>query len=293
MPGGDHVDQPLAYDGGLERPAVEEQPGRADEGQIGLSGRRPLTVEEVGHVPRDLLLGGERQAPLPAARVRSAPRPGSHRHEREEAVEHGRLDLRARERRGERAADDGPAAPGHRDAHLPRRRVTQHPLLRRAARGHEPVEALRIEALTGGKKARLQRPGERDVDVVAPEEEVLADRDPLEPELPAARARADQREVRRPTAHVDDQDERHGRETRAPVALMGLEPGVEGRLRLLEEGDSGKPGRVRGGEGQLARDLVERRGHREDDLLRRERLGKARVPGFPEMGQDACRGLHR
>ena len=69
------------------------------------------------------------------------------------------------------------------------------------------MEALRVERLAG-HEPRLDRAREREVHVVAAEQQVIADGDALEPELAAARARRDQREVGRAAADVDDQHER-------------------------------------------------------------------------------------
>src|SRR5439155_13238748 len=107
----------------------------------------------------------------------------------------------------------------------------------------------------------------RDVHVVAAEEQMIADGDALERERRAVELRLDEREVGRTAADVDDEDPRGAAERVLPLALVGREPGVERGLRLFQERQRRELRLGRGGDGQLARDLVERRRHGEDDLL--------------------------
>src|SRR5262249_56731335 len=122
---------------GLERAAVEEDPVGTDEGELRCAGRRPLAEEELRHVPCHFPFGRKRETPFSAGRVGTHAWPRVRGHGGEEAVEHGGLDLPAREGRCERTSDDGPPPPGHRDAHLAERRVPEHALLRRTAGGDE------------------------------------------------------------------------------------------------------------------------------------------------------------
>jgi len=212
---------------------------------------------------------------------------------REEAVEHHGLHLRAREPGRERAADHRAAAARYREADFARAGIREQALLRRPALAHEPVEALRVELAAPRQQTRLDLARQGEVDVVAAEEEVLAHGHALEPELAAARAGGDERQVGRAAPDVDDEDERLRRHARAPVALVRREPGVDGSLRLLQEDHVGQPGRARGSERQLARHLVERRRHGEDHVLLGERRGEARVPRLAQVREGARRRLDR
>ena len=207
MPRPDHLAEPLAHDPGLERTAVEQDRVGPRERQVGLAGRLALPGEELRHVPRHLRLGGEGEAPFARREAGRLPRPGFPTDRRKEAVEHDRLDLGAAERRGERTADDPRPAPGHRDADVGERGVGQQLLFGRPAAADERVEARRVER-PAGTQTRLDRARERDVHVVAAEEQVLADGDTLEAQLATARPRRDQREVGRAAADVDHEDER-------------------------------------------------------------------------------------
>src|SRR5438094_2129120 len=171
VPGRDHVAQARAHDLGLERAAVEEERVGARERQVRLPRRRALPGEELGQVARDLRLLGEGQPPLARREPRPAPRAGVRLDAREEAVEHGRLDLRARERGRERAADDRAAAARHREPDLCERRIAEQALLRAPALAAEAVEALRVELAALREEPRLDRARQGEVDVVAAEEE--------------------------------------------------------------------------------------------------------------------------
>src|SRR4029077_15830178 len=138
----------------------------------------------------------ERQAELAERKPGRPPRPRVGPDVREEAIEHGRLDPAAAKRPPERAADARAPPPGHRDTDLRQRRIREETLLRRATLAHETVEALGVELPAAGEKPRLDVARERHVDVVAAEEKMVADRDALDRELPPARARRDEREVR-------------------------------------------------------------------------------------------------
>ncbi len=77
---------------------------------------------------------------------------------------------------------------------------------------------------------------------------------------------------------------------RFPAPLVRREPGVEGGLRLLEQRELARPACARRRDGELARDLVERRRHGEHDVLRGERLvGMRRVPHGAQVREVARR----
>ncbi len=94
---------------------------------------------------------------------------------------------------------------------------------------------------------------QRQVDVVAAEQDVLADREPLERKLPLVLANADQREVAGAAADIDNQDHVARLDLRAPRVARALDPGVERGLRLLEQRHVREPRLRRGLYGQLAR----------------------------------------
>ena len=84
--------------------------------------------------------------------------------------------------------------------------VAEEPLLRGAARVRERRDLPAIERLAPRPRAGLHDVREREVHVVAAEQDVIADRDAREREAPALLGRGDGREVRRAAADVDDED---------------------------------------------------------------------------------------
>ena len=122
--------------------------------------------------------------------------------------------------------------------------------------------------------------GQREIDVVAAQQNVIADRDAVQREFAVRLGDGDQREVGGAAADIDDQDEVAHRNALAPIG-MALDPGVEGRLRLFEQGDVLIAGLLRGFQGQFARHGVEGRGDGDQHLLRLEgRVGHLGVPGL-------------
>ena len=77
----------------------------------------------------------------------------------------------------------------------------------------------------------------------------------------------------------------------APIG-MPLDPGVEGGLRLFEQGDVLVAGLLGGLEGQVARDGIERGGHGDQHVLLGEgRVGHLAIPGVAQVVQIAAAGL--
>ena len=114
----------------------------------------------------------------------------------------------------------------------------------------------------------------------------------FERQLAIALGDGDQSEIGGAAADIDDQDQVADLDALAPVGVP-LDPGVEGGLRLLEQGDVLVAGLSAGFARQLARDGVERCGHGDQHLLLRERrVGHVLLSqAFAEMFQVAAAGL--
>ena len=233
---------------------------------------------------------GEAGGPGGSARARAGLHPG------EEPVQQQRPRLLARHLRRDGAPEQPAAAPHHRHRQPLRAAVGEEPLLRDPAGLHQRAEAGRLEPLA---QAPLHRSRQRQVDVVAAEEQVIADRQPREDRPALAQLRLHQREVGGPAAHVDHQHADAARAIGEAERLLeppavARRPLVEGRLRLLEQGHAPEPRRPRGGQGQLAGHLVEGRRHRQHDLLlRQRRVGVGGVPGVAQVAEVERRGVHR
>ena len=214
----------------------------------------------------------------------------SDRHERKEPVAHELLDLAASDLGGDRAGDDAAAPARH--LHRDRLGLARE---RRSFASRHCITSVCQRTLSSfpasAGEPRLDAPRERDVHVVAAEQQVVADGDALEPEAVAVGAARDQREVGGAAADVDDQDMRSPPSSRFPAPLVRGEPGVERGLRLLEQRRApARPGFARRRDGELARHLVERRRHGEHDVLLGERLvGMRRVPHGAEVREEARR----
>ena len=133
--------------------------------------------------------------------------------------------------------------------------------------------------------------GQGQVHVVAAQQDVVADRHAGQHQLARLLADGDQRQVGGAAAHVADQHHVADLDLLAPLVVAGVDPGIKGGLRLLQQGDvlqAGGAGRL---DGQLAGHGVERGRHRQDDVLLLQPvlghvLGDQVVPG---LGTGACR----
>jgi hypothetical protein len=107
--------------------------------------------------------------------------------------------------------------------------------------------------------------GEREIDIVAAQEDVFADGDAFEGEFAIGFADGDEREIGGAAADVDDEDEGAGVDAFAPVG-MAFEPGVESGLGFFEENEIGKAGAAGGVFGEGAGGGVEGGGDGDEDL---------------------------
>ena len=170
--------------------------------------------------------------------------------------------------------------------------VPEEDLLGRAARDDELGEPRRIELVSLVGQPGLDGVSQREIHVVAAEQQVRTHRDARHAVADRPRSRAKGRSCLR----------RRRRRARGPLRLRrrrdesldarragARHPVVERGLRLLDQ--LRRQARlVRGLDRELARDLVERGGDRQDDLLLAERrLRMSLVPGAPEVSEQALR----
>ena len=166
-------------------------------------------------------------------------------------------------------------------------RVGEKPLLGDPARVRERDHLPAVDFLSVRLELLADHVREREVHVVAAEQDVVAHRDARELERAVAVQHGDGGEVGRPAADVDHEDDVPRFHERAPGLAHRVDPGVERRLRLLEQRHLLDAGRERRLDRELARARVERGRDREDDLLRpqRERPVPLRHLRFPGLGQ--------
>src|SRR2546423_1048413 len=111
-------------------------------------------------------------------------------------------------------------------------------LLRLAGGVGQRGELPGVELASFGFEPAAHEVRERQIDVVSAEEDVIADREPGEGKPPLLFAHADEREVARSAADVDDEDDVAGMDELAPRVARRLHPGVERGLRLFEESEA-------------------------------------------------------
>ncbi len=131
----------------------------------------------------------------------------------------------------------------------------------------EPVELPGVDLVSGGLEPLLRESREREVHIVAAEQDVLSDRDALEGEIAVTLRDRDQAEVRGPATNVADEDQVSDRNAAAPGVAEAVNPRIESSLRFLQQSHLRQPRSGGGLHGELAGFLVERGGHRQQHLL--------------------------
>jgi hypothetical protein len=213
---------------------------------------------------------------------------------REEAFEQGGGQFVARQLAADRAADQLGAAAGDDQRHLLDFGIAEQRLLGRSAGVGQRAQLPGVELAALRRQLAGDGIGQRQVHVVAAEQDVLADGDAVQFERAFALEHGDQREVAGAAADIDDQDDVAGPHLLAPAAGALLNPAVERRLRLLEQDHALAAGGAGRFGGQFAGGRVEGGGDGDDDLLLGEGRGRLRlVPGGAQMGEIAQRGVER
>ncbi len=135
---------------------------------------------------------------------------------------------------------------------------------------HERQELPGVQRFTRRLKLGLQRIGERQIHIVAAKQNVFADADALKFEATLDICYSDQAEIGCPAADVADQHDIAVSNQVAPRSARLRRPGVECRLRLLQQCDIPEPRGLGGLGGEAPCDLIERGRNRHDDLAFRE-----------------------
>ena len=177
-------------------------------------------------------------------------------------------------------------------------RLGEQRFLRDPALVPERLQLPGVDAVAVQFEPLLDEPRQREIHVVAAEQDVIANRDALEREVAVVLADENQAEVGGAAADVAHQHEVADAKLPPPRVAGAVDPGVARGLRLFEQRDVLQPGRFRGAQRQLARVLVERRRHGEEHLLPVERQRRIlrrdlRVPRLPQMPQVCGRRRHR
>ena len=179
------------------------------------------------------------------------------------------------------------AEDGYRVGTLPSLREQR--FLRDAALVPQRVQLPRIQMVPLFHEALLHDTCEREIHVVATEQNVIADCDTLQRKVAGVLSDQDQTEIGRPPADVAHEEQIAHAKFLAPEVARTRDPRIAGGLRLLEQSDARKTGLGRGAKRQLAGLFVERCRNGDEDLLsiKREDAIPRREPAVPCRG--ACR----
>ncbi len=124
------------------------------------------------------------------------------------------------------------------------------------------------------------------IEIIAAEDQVLADGHAVELHLAALTAAdADQRKVGRAAADIANENFLTRLDKPVPAVSMGVDPGIERGLRLLDEHHSRQAGQGGRLDRQLPRHFIKRGRQGEHEILLGQRmLWEAGVPGGANMG---------
>jgi hypothetical protein len=271
---------------------MEQRAPRLGRESFELPGRVDLPREEGGEVLGHRRVRCVRKTDL---RQRCAGACGGARvgrHSREVTLHERRGHFVARELGAQSAADQ--LRPARRDGDWRRGHlvITEQPLFRTAAsvreRGHLPA----VDLLAFRFELRLHDVGEREIHVVAAEQDVVPHGHAGQLQRAPLVERSNRRKVSGTAADVHHENDVPWPHLRAPPIAHRIDPGVQRRLGLFEQREALDPRGHRRLHGQLARARIERRGHGENDVLRAERARcvaarHARFPCFTQVLQVA------
>ena len=152
-------------------------------------------------------------------------------------------------------------------------------------------------ALADGKlraKLRLHQPSQRQIQVVAAEQQMLAHRRARKLDAVAIAIHADQREIASAAADVANQHQLPVEKALLRLRQMIGDPGIKRRGGLFHQRQLFDPGVVRRLHGQLARFFVKRSRDGQHHVLRCQRGIRMRlVPGIANVRQNGGRNIHR
>ena len=292
-----HRDDPFLENARLENPAIEKNRRRVNERaprdlhrRVRRLGHRPrLPRKKRRQMPRDPRVLRIRQRHLREARAARGLRQFRHRSLREKSIHQHALGILARQLGAQRPADQRGTAARHRDRNLRELGPVEQFLLPLPAAERQRVELPLIQLLALGDEPLVQRVRQREVHVVAAEQDVIAHRHARELHLALLFRDRNEGKIRRAAADIDHEDHVAHADVFAETFPRRLDPRVERGLRFLQQRHVRQPRLHRRLQGQIARRRIKRRGHRDHDLLRRQRLlplpARRRVPVIPRPAQ--------
>ena len=152
----------------------------------------------------------------------------------------------------------------------------------------------RLQAFAFRLQLHLQGIGQRQIHVVAAEQDVVADRDAVQQQVAVLFGHGNQRQVGRAAADIHHEDDIARFDLLAPASFTALYPAVQSGLGLFQQHRLPQPHGMRGLHGQFACRGIE--GGRDSDdefLFTQRRLGETRIPGITQMPQIEPGGFQR
>jgi hypothetical protein len=169
-------------------------------------------------------------------------------------------------------------------------RIGEQLLLRRRAL---PPQSAALPHGERNAELGLHQPGEREIEIVAAQQQVLAHRGAREIDQIALARHADQAEIAGAAAHVADQHRLPVEQLLARLRQIVGDPRIERRRRLFEQRQLLDAGIARRHHREFARLFVEGRRHGEHDVLFGQRRAHGAVPLLAEFADEARRNFHR
>jgi hypothetical protein len=162
------------------------------------------------------------------------------------------------------------------------------------ARIGERTQLPRVGLGALGSQLARDHVSQRQVHVVAAQQDVFADRDTMQLKIAFAFDHRDQRQVGRAAAHVHNQDDVADLHLLAPGAAAFLDPAIERGLRFLQQRHAGVASRLRCLGRQFSCGRIEGSRNGDRDFLLAERcIGMRVVPCFTQMREIANRAFKR
>jgi len=225
---------------------------------------------------------------------RGAPWPGFRQGKK--SIENGAGDVLSFQRRGQRTGDQLTAG-AHEGDFIRLALAVQKHFLGLPALVTKAFPTIAGHGVVLARKLQFGVPGQCQIDIVAPQNQVVAYGNTLESRAAVLhRPQVDQREVRRSAAHIADQHEFIGFDKLGPLPFMGHQPTVKGRQGFLQKNHRSHARRGGRLKGQLAGDLIEGCRHGDDHHLILEPgllLDMGPVPGPAQVLEVGRRRRHR
>ena len=231
-PAGQRLRDPLACGRRGEEPTIEQHEIGTDHPPSGRQGHGAVIGRKDGRrarekrrqVARDRRIGFVRQPELAQAGAAIAAAAFFIRPRQRQEFMQRRLHVIARQIDGHRVADERPAGAEDGDRHAVRRRLAEHPFLGRAAQppDRRPLRHRQPHVGAGLGDPALDDRGEREIEVVAAEEQVIADRHAFERRRRRLDPDPNQTEVGRAASDVTDKCNLHRLRGRSPSAVSAI-----------------------------------------------------------------------